>query len=113
MLAGTVIYGDGVGKSTGYPTANIALPKGRPEFESGVYAGYANLSAIEYKAVIVVQNKIGKGEIHLLDYKGGDFYGKLIEARIVKKISNIKKIVGSTLQNKIEKDVVMVRSFLE
>ena len=91
MIAGPVVRGDGIGKTYGCPTANLALRRTQVPFHSGVYAAHATLNREVYKAALVIQEKPWKIEVHLLDYEGSDFYGQQLSVDPVQKISEIEK----------------------
>ena len=80
-LTGTVRHGKQLGRKLGFPTANLAFPKGlaRPKF--GVYACMARLPEGDFPAVTnlglrpTVDGKSVSVESWLLDYNG-ELYGR-------------------------------------
>src|SRR5579859_6493310 len=79
---GTVIRGDRRGTKLGFPTANLELHHAmRPP--GGVYAAEVPLDGRLYRAVVNIgtrptfrENGAEVIETHLLDYTGGDLYGR-------------------------------------
>lgn len=77
-LAGKVVHGNGIGKTIGFPTANILPDPVKLIPKAGVYAGLAN----GHRAVINIGTNptIGNDhltiEAHLIDYAGDSLYGK-------------------------------------
>ena len=89
MIGGKVIRGDGVGRKLGYPTANLDISKEKIKLSPGVYAARAFLEKKKYNASLIIQEKVFKVEVHLLDYIGEDFYGARLEVEPVEKVSEI------------------------
>ena len=51
MIGGIIVHGDGLGKTLGYPTANIDVEPSSVRFESGVYAARATLHGKIYEPI--------------------------------------------------------------
>ncbi|OGH73102.1 MAG: hypothetical protein A2921_00900 [Candidatus Magasanikbacteria bacterium RIFCSPLOWO2_01_FULL_43_20b] len=112
-MKGEVIHGDGVGKKLGYPTANLDIKKEKIKLSPGVYAARAVLNAKKYNASLVIQEKVWKVEVHLLDYVGEDFYGAYLEVAVVEKVSELIPFkTEKELIEKIERDIRKVREVL-
>lgn len=112
MLSGPVISGDGIGKTFGYPTANLSLKRSQVAFSSGVYAARATLGREVYKAALVILEKPWKVEVHLLDYKGPDFYGLLLSVDPIQKMSEIESYDSTEeLKEKIASDLELIKDF--
>ncbi len=83
MLTGTVVTGRKLGRSLGFPTANIELPQGVIVPRHGVYACRAYVGERGYIAVCNVGNRPTvqghqvRTETWLLDFDG-DLYGKSV-----------------------------------
>ena len=83
MLTGTVVTGRRLGRSLGFPTANIELPQGVIVPRHGVYACRAYVSKESYLAVCNVGNRPTvqghqvRTETWLLDFDG-DLYGQSV-----------------------------------
>ena len=80
-LTGTVRHGKQLGRTLGFPTANLAFPESLAKPRFGVYACLARLSEGEYPAVTnlglrpTVDGKSVSVESWLLDYNG-ELYGR-------------------------------------
>ena len=83
MLTGTVVTGRRLGRSLGFPTANIELPQGVIVPRHGVYACRAYVGENSYMAVCnvgsrpTVQGHQVRTETWLLDFSG-DLYGQSV-----------------------------------
>jgi riboflavin kinase / FMN adenylyltransferase len=85
-LTGTVVHGSGLGRTIGFPTANLDLSPSRLVPMNGVYAGLVDLPNGErHRAAInigvrptVADDGVLLVEAHLLDFDG-DLYGDTIE----------------------------------
>lgn len=110
MILGRVVYGDGLGKKLGFPTANLDITVERTGLKAGVYAAYAFLNKKKYQAALAIQEKLNKVEVHLLDYSGQDFYGECLEVEPLQLVSGMEKCeTREELIVKIGRDVESVR----
>lgn len=113
MLASVVIFGDGIGKLYGYPTANLEVKRTQVPFTPGVYAAWATMERVRYPAALVIQSEPWKVEVHLLDYSGPDFYGAFLSVDPIQKISEIERYDSTAeLKEKIINDLELIREFL-
>ncbi len=80
-FTGEVVHGQGLGRTIGIPTANLAVPEKRVLPKSGVYACLAHIAGVSYPAVTNIGTRptvAGSGitvEPWILDFNG-DLYGK-------------------------------------
>ncbi len=114
--AGPVVRGDRRGSGIGFPTANLELRDGvRPP--RGVYAVEALLDGTAYRAVANFGTRPtfrpGGAELlegHLLDYAGGDLYGRALEVRFLSRIRDERKFPDAgALKEQIGKDIAAAR----
>jgi riboflavin kinase / FMN adenylyltransferase len=118
-LLGKVVHGRAIGRSLGYPTANI-----KPQHEvlppDGIYAVKASvdgrcMSGICYKGsrpTFAGQKPATSIEAHLFDFSG-TLYGKRMELRFVKKLRNDKKFESlAALKAAITRDIAKARKIL-
>ncbi len=113
MFGGIVIQGENLGKQYGYPTANLDCKRGDVKLAGGVYAAHAWLRKKKYQAVLAIQEKNWKVEVHLLDYEGNDFYGVYLEAEPLQKVSEMEGFSDKNqLVEKIEEDIEKARGIL-
>jgi riboflavin kinase / FMN adenylyltransferase len=113
-IHGLVVHGDHIGRTFGFPTANLKLPE-RTRFlpAHGVYAVRAVVGDSLYNGMAnagirpTFEGKKLTVEIHLFDFKG-DLYGKRMDIIFVdrirdeKKFSSIDELVNQIRQDKTE-----------
>lgn len=116
-LSGRVVHGDALGRTIGFPTANIPLKKVKSAIK-GVYAvevkgidgrliqGIANIGT--RPTIAGVRQQL---EVHLLDFSG-NLYGKHIEVIIRKKLRNEQRFSSlDALKQQIAFDETAARTF--
>jgi len=116
-ISGRVVHGDALGRTIGFPTANLPLRRTVSPVK-GVYAvevlglgehplpGVANIGTRPTVAGLRQQL-----EVHLLDVTL-DLYGRHIEVVLCKKIRNEQRFASlDALKEQIAKDVVTAREF--
>lgn len=114
MFGGIVIHGDKIGKTLGFPTANLNIEKKDCKLSAGVYAVEATLDRKKYQGALAIQEKKWKVEVYLLDYVGEDFYGKYIEVDPVQKVGEMEGFDSEEeLVEKIQGDVAKVKKIWE
>jgi riboflavin kinase/FMN adenylyltransferase len=115
-VIGTVVRGERRGTKLGTPTANLELHHAvRPP--PGVYAAEVPLEGRVYRAVVNIgtrptfqQNGAETIEAHLLDYAGGDLYGRVAEVRFLSRLRDEKKFDGpDALKRQISADIDAAR----
>lgn len=96
FVTGVVEKGREVGRTLGFPTANISLPKEKFLLKSGVYATYVFINGKKYNALTNVGTaptfSINKYliEAHVLGFNG-DLYGEKLTVYFTSFIRDIKK----------------------
>jgi riboflavin kinase/FMN adenylyltransferase len=115
-VIGTVARGARRGTTLGFPTANLELHHAvKPP--PGVYAADVPLGGRVYRSVVNIGTRptFQKGdaetiEAHLLDYAGGDLYGRVAEVRFLTRIRDEKKFDGpEALKRQIAADIAVAR----
>ena len=116
-ICGTVVHGNTIGRTIGFPTANIqvddphkALPK------NGVYAVKVQVEGDSWKSAILnigtnptVGNADVSIEVHILDF-AGDLYGKKITLSMQRYIREEKRFDSlEQLREQIIRDVDNIR----
>lgn len=98
-IEGRVEYGAQIGRTIGFPTANIGLKNHKPPLR-GVFAvsvsgaGLTNLNAIANIGVKPTINGVRLSlEVHLLDF-ASDLYGKRLRLTFLHKLRDEKKFAG-------------------
>ncbi|BET42304.1 MULTISPECIES: bifunctional riboflavin kinase/FAD synthetase [Atlantibacter] len=117
MISGRVVHGDELGRTIGFPTANLPLRR-QVSPVKGVYAvevrglgdkplpGVANIGTRP-----TVQGMRQQLEVHLLDI-AMDLYGRHIDVVLRKKIRNEQRFASlDELKAQIARDVVTAREF--
>jgi riboflavin kinase/FMN adenylyltransferase len=119
ILSGQVLPGKQLGRTIGFPTANLHLPAYLLPPRFGVYACKATVDGNVYTAVTNVGTRPtvnGDGvtaEAHLLDFQG-DLYGKTLTLAFYAFLRPEKKFDSITqLQEEILKNTAETRNFFE
>jgi len=119
-ILGKVIYGKQIGRTLGFPTANIMPEENKVIPSNGVYLVEINIDNKKYNAV----TNIGRAptikneqqiiiETHILDFSS-NIYDKEIIITFLKKIRNEEKFMSvEDLQELIKDDIAMARTFFE
>lgn len=100
-LTGQVIHGKAVGRTIGFPTANLELPAGKLVPKSGVYATTSGIVNISHEGLV---------EVHYLDVQRErstkDLYGQTISVPLLRRIRDERKFdTLEQLKEQIEKDI--------
>ena len=117
-IEGLVINGFHIGRTIGYPTANIQLPNNKLVPADGVYAVTVMLDREEYNGMLNIGHRptFDNGqrsiEVHLLDFNR-DIYSERIQLRFAERIREEKRF-GSIeeLKAQISKDEHQIRMIL-
>ncbi|UPT14526.1 bifunctional riboflavin kinase/FAD synthetase [Buchnera aphidicola] len=116
-IIGRVVYGNQIGRTLGYPTANIKLHQ-NIALNNGVYAvkinyekTYFGICNIGVKPSSLNKHKNKTLEVHLFNAKI-NLYNKKIEILIYKKIRNEHFFISiQKLKNQIHKDVQIAKKY--
>ena len=107
---GKVVHGNRLGRSIGFPTANIWLPKNNLPIK-GVFSVKISIDMSEFEGIanIGIRPTVGGTspvlEVNIFDFKK-EIYGKRIKVEFVKKIRDEKKFENlDDLKKQIAKDV--------
>ncbi len=109
-VSGEVVHGEGIGKSLGFPTANINIPRNTVVPKDGVYLSKVLFGGKEFLGITNVGSKPTVDindkniETYIADYNG-NLYGKTIEVQFLKYLREIKKFDSlQELKRQLEKD---------
>ncbi|MDV2856820.1 MULTISPECIES: bifunctional riboflavin kinase/FAD synthetase [Oceanimonas] len=115
-LCGRVAHGAKLGRTIGFPTANVAL-KRRVIPVSGVYAVRLSVDGREYAGVANIGHKPTVNgtkallEVHLFDFEG-DLYGRQVSVALCHKLRNEQKFASfALLKEQIQRDAVNARAW--
>ena len=112
-IEGIVVEGNKLGRTIGFPTANISYPAGKVEIPYGVYSSTVMVDGVNYNAILnygkkptVSLNNVNPvAEVHILGFNS-DIYGQKIEVCIQKMIrSEIKFESIENLKQQIIRDI--------
>ncbi|MDF0604466.1 bifunctional riboflavin kinase/FAD synthetase [Neisseriaceae bacterium TC5R-5] len=118
QISGRVVHGQKLGRTLGFPTANIHLPHLRPALQgvfvvqmetvTGIHNGVASLGLNP----TVSHTADYKLEVYLLDFDG-DLYGQRVTVRFLKKLRDEVQYANlAALTAQIEADVTNARIYL-
>lgn len=119
-ITGLVSHGDGRGKTIGFPTANVAVPRLRLLPATGVYACWITIDQKKYPSVANIgvrptfhlADHTQHLEVHVLDLNQ-DLYGQLVKVEFVKHLrSEVKFSSVEQLVEQIKKDVEQAKEIL-
>ena len=117
-ITGRVVHGQHLGRTLGFPTANVHLHRNRAPL-SGVFAVRVYVGDRKYfgAANVGVRPTIGDAvkpilEVHLLDFSG-DLYTQFITVEFLHKVREERKFDGlEELVSRITRDVRAIRNSL-
>lgn len=108
-IRGLVIHGNHLGRTLGFPTANLKLPETEPFLPAnGVYAVKAMVNNTGYNGMAnagirpTIEGKTLTIEINLFDFDG-DLYGETLEVDFIDRIREEKKF------NSLDELVLQIR----
>ncbi len=90
-LSGKVIHGKKIGRTIGYPTANLEIDELKLLPRKGAYIAKATVNGISHKAMMSVMTNPTVGgdslqtEVHLLDFDG-DLYGQTMQVEVLERL---------------------------
>lgn len=99
-VLGTVVSDKHLGRTYGFPTANIIPEKERPDIKRGVYATNTRIGDKVYKSITNVGTtsfdvpEKERIETHILDFSG-DLYGENIEVEFLYYMRDFKSFVST------------------
>lgn len=117
-ISGVVVHGQQMGRTIGFPTANLDFWTEQLLPDNGVYATYAWLDDERHVAATnvgvrpTVNGHQLTVEAHLLDFDG-DLYGRTLQLDFIDRIRPELKFSGlDVLKGQIQADVAQVRALL-
>ena len=117
FLVGEVVRDRQVGRTLGFPTANVLYPKEKFPLKQGVYETRVCLDGKAYKCITnygarpTFDNAQVLTETYL-DGFDGDLYGKTLKIEFVRYMRPVQKFGGvDELKEQLKKDIISVRIF--
>lgn len=95
FVLGVVGHGRGVGKTLGFPTANVTVP-GEKLLPQGVFSARVYVDGVRYPAIVNIGDIPTFGissqtfEVHLINFNG-DLYGKTLKVSLIKYLRPVTK----------------------
>ena len=120
QLSGTVVKGNAIGRTIGFPTANLELGNAKKIIPAdGVYSAWVKVDGKSYKGMMnigkkpTINNQARTLEVHLLEFEQ-DIYGEAICIEFVNKIRDEIKFTDILkLQQQLLLDKENVKKILE
>ncbi len=115
FLVGEVVKDRGVGKTLGFPTANIPYPSEKFQIKKGVYETRVCVAEKEYKGITNYGNRPTFGDDRVitetyLDGFDGELYGKTLKVKFVRFLRDIQTFESANaLKKRLEEDIRRVR----
>ena len=117
FLTGKVFEDRKVGRTLGFPTANIEYPKEKFPLKQGVYETRVTIDGKEYKGITnygsrpTFLNTATLTETHLCGFSG-DLYGRELTVRFLRFLREIKKFANpAALQAQLQTDIRSVENY--
>ena len=117
-IVGTVIHGERIGRTLGFPTANIDAEGIQTAEGDGVYASQAEIDGKRYGAMSNLGRRPSVGgsrrllETHLFGFSG-DLYGRHIKIRLLQKIRGEEHYpTVDDLRRAIERDAETIKKII-
>ncbi len=114
FVKGEVKKDRGVGKTIGFPTANVLYPKDKFPIKQGVYHTQAQVNGKTYQAITnygarpTFENDSVVTETHLIGFEG-DLYNQTLNVQFIRYLRDIQKFNNvEQLQNQLRCDVAEV-----
>ncbi len=110
-IRGEVVYGNQIGRTIGFPTANIPVPEQQMIPANGVYAAMVTVEGMQYPGILNIgcRPTVDNGshitiEVHLMDFDD-NLYGKEITIAVCYFLRHETKFDGlEQLKGQLEKD---------
>ncbi len=120
-FVGRVIYGNGLGRRLGFPTANIETRGETKGMREGVYAGFTVVDGRTYRSVInigrspsVITDGAVRIETHLIDFDG-NLYGREVRVELCaflreeRKFSSLDELKARISYDKAEAEKILAQ----
>ncbi len=117
-VSGIVGQGKKIGRTIGYPTANIITPPNQLLPALGVYAGVTTIDTQQYDVMVnigqrpTVDNSPDTTfEAHIINFEGVDLYGKPLEIALTARVRDTRRFESlEALSRQLDCDKATVRT---
>lgn len=115
FLFGTVVKDRGIGRTLGFPTANILYPEEKYALKQGVYETRVEMDGKTYACITNYGTRPTFADAHTvtetyIDGFSGDLYGRELCIRFVRFLRDVQKFESvKTLQTQLQEDIRRVR----
>ena len=116
-VRGVVVQGEGEGRLTGYPTANLKLEPASFRPNPGVYLAWVEGAAAERRLALLVsgvaweQPGTPRIEVHVLDFTA-DLYGANLTVELGRRLRDTERFSSQAeLIRRIEADIALARKY--
>ena len=116
FLKGEVVQDRQIGKTLGFPTANICYPKEKFPIKYGVYQSWAEIDGKLYHGVTnfgarpTFDNETVMTETHFIGFDG-DLYGKTLTVHFTRYLRDVQKFESvDALKAQLLRDVEQVKN---
>lgn len=116
FLMGKVVEDRKVGRTIGFPTANIFYPKDKYPLKQGVYETLTEVDGTAYKGITnfgarpTFADETVLTETHLIGYEG-DLYGRELSVQFTRYLRDIQKFESAEkLKEQLTKDIRQVKN---
>ena len=119
-IKGIVVYGNQIGRTIGFPTANVQPQAYKMIPQNGVYACVVKIKNAEHKGMLNIGlrptlNNTEKSviEVNIFDFNE-DIYDISIEVKIIKRIRSEQRFESlDLLKNQLKQDELKIREILK
>ena len=119
ILAGRIVHGDAIGRTLGYPTANLSVDSSVLLPADGIYLVRAFLAGRASPGLLYVGERPTAGgramrcEVYLFTPPEQDLYGSVLEAHLLARLRSSATFASlDELRRQIDRDVALGRSLL-
>ena len=112
-ISGKVVHGEKIGRTIGFPTANILFEKNKLIPKCGVYVVKVIIDHLKHFGMLNIDCNTNKLEVHIFNFSK-DIYGKKITIKLIERLRDNKKFDSlNELKSQLIKDKDHCNKFLE
>ena len=112
-ISGKVVHGEKIGRTIGFPTANILFKKNKLIPKCGVYVVKVIIDHLKYFGMLNIDCNTHKLEVHIFNFSK-DIYDKKITIKLIERLRDNNKFDSlNELKSQLIKDKDNCNKFLE